>query len=171
MAMASDSELAAAGLAGVVAGALTFVSAVDARTLTALATEGDEVTLRKFFPVWWPAGRDLMAPLLLATGAAHAAAYRSTRKPLWMGTGAAIFGIIPYTAFILGEDIAALRRADSDEVCSTARRFSLLHQPRMVVALLAFGASLVALAAADGGALGRARAHRLLTTGSGRVQV
>lgn len=143
--MATRTEVAATGFAGLLAGALTFVSAVDARTLTRLAAEGDETTLRSLFPLWWPNGRDLMLPLIMATSSLHAAAYWLSDRKAWIGTGMAVFAIAPYTVLVLGEDIQALRKAESQEVCRTARHFSLLHHPRTVMALLAYGGSLALL--------------------------
>mmetsp|Transcript_53218 Transcript_53218/g.158621 ORF Transcript_53218/g.158621 Transcript_53218/m.158621 type:complete len:147 (+) Transcript_53218:55-495(+) len=143
--MASRTEFAAAGVAGLLAGALTFVSAVDARTLYKLASNGDETTLRNLFPIWWPNGRDLMLPLVLGTSSMHAAAFWVSNRKGWLATGAAILAIGPYTGLVLGEDIAALQKADSQEVCRTARHFSLLHHPRTVAAMLAYLTSLAFL--------------------------
>mmetsp|Transcript_88318 Transcript_88318/g.258138 ORF Transcript_88318/g.258138 Transcript_88318/m.258138 type:complete len:148 (+) Transcript_88318:82-525(+) len=143
--MASTAELAATGCAGVLAGAFVFVSAVDTRTLSKIASSGDADTLKKFFPVWWPCGRDCMLPLLLSVAGSHAAAYWASKRPCWLYTGAAAFAIAPYTALVLGEDIKSLMKAGSDEVCVTAQRFCMLHQPRLLVALGTFVASLAAL--------------------------
>lgn len=143
--MVSDAELVATGCSGILAGAFVFVSAVDSRTLWTVAAKGDESLLKAFFPVWWPYGRDCMLPLIISVALSHAAAYRTTRRPTWMYTGMAAFAIAPYTALVLGEDIKALMKAGSGEVCATARSFCLLHQPRLVAALLTFGFSLAAL--------------------------
>lgn len=63
------SELVASLFNGLTAGALLFVSVVDVRTMLSLVNTGKELVLKSFLPVWWPAGRDLMAPLgLLTTG-------------------------------------------------------------------------------------------------------
>jgi len=110
-----------------------------------LAKDGDEVTLRSLFPVWWPNGRDLMLPLLMVTSTFRAAAYWVSDRKGWLYTGATVFGIAPYTKFVLGENIVKLRQADSQEVCKTARRFSLLHHPRLAAVLLAYGGSLAML--------------------------
>ena len=55
------------------------------------------------------------------------------------------FCILPYTIFILGEDIQALRQSDTEEVCGIAKRFCTWHHPRLLMALTVFGASLYAL--------------------------
>mmetsp|Transcript_70870 Transcript_70870/g.196887 ORF Transcript_70870/g.196887 Transcript_70870/m.196887 type:complete len:147 (+) Transcript_70870:97-537(+) len=143
--MPSTVELIATGLCGIVAGALTFVSFVDTRALRKLAAEEDETTLKRFFPVWWPFGRDLMLPLLLTAAGSHVMAYLSSRRPLWLCTGAVVFSIGPYTGLVLGEDIAALRKAGTEEVTSITRRFCMLHHPRCVASMVSFAVSLGAL--------------------------
>ncbi|KAK1869491.1 hypothetical protein I4F81_011967 [Pyropia yezoensis] len=55
---------------GLHAGSLAFVSAVEARTLGRLVSAGETAVLRAFFRIWWPIGRDWMAPLGVAAAAA-----------------------------------------------------------------------------------------------------
>ena len=140
------STLAATGLAGIVTGALAFVSAVDTRTLLKLADSGQERVLQQLFPIWWPNGRDLMLPLLLVTAAAHGWAFGATRDQAWLGTGGLVLAIAPYTKFVLGEDIAKLRAATSQDVQQITHSFCFWHHPRLLMALGAFGCSLLTLA-------------------------
>ena len=55
---------------GCLAGSFLFASVVDVRTLMTLVNiRGQEENVRSFLQIWWPAGRDLMAPLGLLTSA------------------------------------------------------------------------------------------------------
>lgn len=65
----------AALLTGIQAGALTFVSLVDARTFLGAAEEKNASLIKAHFPSWWRNGRDLMVTLTASTLVAHAAAY------------------------------------------------------------------------------------------------
>jgi len=124
----------ATGFSGILAGCLTFGSFVDTRAINLLVEAGEESVIKKFFPYWWPCGRDLMVPLLLLTTTAHALAFAVTREMSWLLTGAASLSIGPYTAIVLGEDIAKLRSAETKEVANIARSFCRLHHPRTVIA-------------------------------------
>lgn len=145
----SASEAVAIASAGVMAGCLTFGSFVDTRAINLLVDAGEEATVRRFFQTWWPCGRDLMVPMILITSGSHAVAFAATRNPGWLATAGAIISIGPYTALVLGEDIAALRAAETSEVATTARRFCRLHHPRTVMAgaVLAASVSLLLRAA------------------------
>lgn len=144
---------------GLHAGSLAFVSAVTARALGQLATAGEAAALRVFFRVWWPAGRDWMAPL----GATSAAAYASLAAAASVGptagrvaptrgaataAGAAVavgFTIV-WTVAFMGEDIAPLRgrgAAADDRVAATAHRFCSRHHFRAVLSLGAYMAVLL----------------------------
>ena len=170
--------LIATGLAGLVSGSLAFGSFVDTRTLMALVHGETDAAKRKrntdfiastYFPVWWPNGRDWMAPLLMASSVAHFLTYycipssksipagsattsdcpcQFTGNMSWIYSGLMLFGIAPYTAFVLGEDIEALRNASktsSDEVAAKVKSFCTLHHARTVMAAWAFGLSLLSL--------------------------
>ncbi|KAJ1615995.1 hypothetical protein T492DRAFT_851156 [Pavlovales sp. CCMP2436] len=100
---------------------------------------GEFALVSKLFAVWWPNGRDLMLPLVLLTAAMHGAAYAATTELCWLGTCVAALSIGPYTALVLGEDIAALREAGMTEVAAIARRFCRLHHPRTIIAAVTFG--------------------------------
>lgn len=151
-------RVAATGLAGIVAGCMTFASAVDARTFvkfvspeakeekTGNAEDGNEELVKAFFKVWWPHGRDLMVPLLAATSLAHFAAYFASRGRSWILSGLLIMSIGPYTGIVLMEDIDALRGSDAAECARTVRRFCNLHHVRTVLAGTAFVLSLRELA-------------------------
>mmetsp|Transcript_30066 Transcript_30066/g.64938 ORF Transcript_30066/g.64938 Transcript_30066/m.64938 type:complete len:144 (-) Transcript_30066:532-963(-) len=143
--MLPKAELAAAGFSGLLAGSFSFASFVDSRTLWIIAKKGDGEALRKFFPVWWPAGRDWMLPLVLVTSSLHGFAYYSTKKASWLYTALATFLIAPYTGLILGEDIKSLMNENCEGACEIAKSFVIRHQPRFVVAGVAFVAALLAL--------------------------
>lgn len=165
---AKVSMLLATGLAGVVTGALAFVSFADTRTLLQLcdapaapktsSAEGSEAADRKseeakdtalvktVFSSWWPNGRDLMVPLLSLTTIAHVSAYVLTEEKEWAIGGSAIALIGPYTGIVLGEDIGALRKADSKGTRAITQRFCALHHVRLVAALSGFTVALCTLA-------------------------
>lgn len=65
----------AALLTGVQAGALTFVSFVDARTLMGAADLKNSSLIKALFPSWWRNGRDLMTTVTASAMVAHVAAY------------------------------------------------------------------------------------------------
>ena len=138
--------IAATGLAGVITGCLTFVSAVDVRSFLTHVASKDTKIIQQHFPVWWPNGRDLMVPLLISSTLAHASAFWTTANRNWAISGVIIMLIGPYTAMVLGEDIETLRKAEDSEVAKTAKRFCNLHHFRLVMALAGFGLSLVGLA-------------------------
>jgi hypothetical protein len=163
--------IAATGIAGVITGCLTFVSAVDARSFLA-HVKGDQKNnntdiIQRHFPIWWPNGRDLMVPLIAASTLCHGWAYysysystKSTTTSTtsnntnithpnnlnWAISGLLLMLIGPYTAVVLGEDIETLRKADSTEVEETTKRFCRLHHVRLVLAVAGFGLSLFGLA-------------------------
>lgn len=139
------SEVAAVGLAGVATGALTFVSFVDTRTYLKLASTEEEETIKKMFPIWWPNGRDLMAPLVVLGSIAHGVAYWNSGDQAWLLSGGLMFSIGPYTQFVLGEDIEGLRNADGKNVGDMTRRFCTLHHVRTVAACIVFASGLCTL--------------------------
>ena len=139
-------KIAATGIAGMTAGALAFVSFVDTRTFLQLAGKDPEV-IRKLFPYWWPNGRDLMAPLAATGTAAHVAAAVMSGQRIWAVGGTMLFGLLPYTMLVLGEDIKGLMDANPEEVATRTKRFCRLHHVRLVAAMSAFGVGLYALTA------------------------
>ena len=138
--------IAATALAGICTGSLAFVSAVDARSLLRHVSNQDTDLVKQHFSVWWPNGRDWMVPLLGLTTLANAAAWRATGSACWGYAALAICGIVPYTVFVLGEDIEALRRSDANEVAKTTERFCARHHARLGMAAVGFGLSLFGLA-------------------------
>ena len=140
------SAMVATGLAGIVAGSLGFVSAVDVRSFLTHIKYDKTKLVQAHFAIWWPYGRDWMLPLLLTTFAAHVNAYFATENIHWIIPGTFVLLIAPYTAFVLGEDIEALRKSDAQQVAQTARRFCNLHHARFVLALTGLGLSLIGLA-------------------------
>jgi Domain of unknown function (DUF1772) len=140
------SAMAATGLAGIVAGSLTFVSAVDTRSFLQHVTNDRTDLILSHFGVWWPYGRDWMVPLLFSTSVAHAVAYGTTKDKNWALSGILIMLVGPYTKVVLMEDITTLRKADATEVKETITRFCKLHHVRLVLAMVGLGLSLVGLA-------------------------
>ncbi|XP_075264347.1 uncharacterized protein LOC142356293 [Convolutriloba macropyga] len=142
----------AACTAGISAGAFWFGSAVDTRTLNSLMDAGEDSAVRKFFPVWWPAGRDFMVPSVALTTAAQLGAYAVTKDVAWLSSAGISFSILPYTKFGMMKSIDAIREADKlgkEELTKEVKTFSMLHHPRTVAATAAFGVALVALTRAS----------------------
>jgi hypothetical protein len=139
--------IVATALAGTVTGSLAFVSFVDVRSFVKHVSnpEGTEIA-RRHFQVWWPYGRDWMAPLIGSASIAHAVAWRMTKQASWAAAGLCVFLVGPYTALILGEDIERLRKSSGGEVKETTERFCRLHHVRLGVAGVGFFISLLGLA-------------------------
>ena len=135
----------ATATAGLTAGALLFVSAVDVRALLKLAHKpnGSRI-LKDYFAEWWPAGRDFMVPLIAANAVTHSIALLTTGEKCWLMSGACISAIGPYTVVLLGEDIEALRAADDKDTVQVATRFCHLHHVRTALAGAAFGMAISA---------------------------
>lgn len=139
-------------LHGLHAGGLLFTSAVGARALSECAAAGDARTIRGLFPRWWPAGRDLMAPLGLVAGLAHVACFRASRAPAAaVGAGAMAF-VVAWTGGAMGGDIKRLLGKDTDgqaeacdaELLEATQTFCRLHHVRTVVSLSTFTWAVVA---------------------------
>jgi hypothetical protein len=125
-------------LNGLHTGALLFVSAVDARLLQALCDRKQDEVIKAIFAIWWPAGRDLMAPLGVASTIAHALAYRDTGEMKWGIAGALVFSTIAWTLTIMGESIRALRDSKSEGTFETTKKFCFLHHFRLVASAAGF---------------------------------
>ena len=134
-------ELFATFMAGLVAGAMTFVSAVDTRTLLEL----DEPSVKKIFPVWWPFGKQLMVPLLGITTFSHVLAFVSSSNVAWLISGSFIMLIGIFTGVVLREDIAVLRKASSTETRSITAHFCMYHHFRLFFSIIGFVIALVTL--------------------------
>lgn len=121
-----------------------------------LASAKEAAILRAFFRIWWPVGRDWMAPLGVASAAAYAwlavAAPAATSMTAGgapppggqvaaAGAAVAALTIIAWTVVFMGEDIESLRGAGAaadDRVASTARRFCSFHHVRTVLSVGSF---------------------------------
>lgn len=134
----------ATAAAGIATGALTFVSFVDTRALRAHVRGNEHDVLIAHFAVWWPAGRDMMVPVLAICALTHSAAYYTTGDPRWIISGACLTLVAPYTKLALGEDIDALRAAKPKDVGIIATRFCKRHHVRTVLAATAFGLAIAA---------------------------
>lgn len=144
------SAVAATGVAGIIAGCMTFASAVDARSFVLHVDKKNSDVAKAHFQVWWPCGRDLMVPLVLCAGATHGAAYYccmdgDPNKVWWAVSGTSLLAIGPYTKLVLGEDIEKLRTSSEEEVAETTIRFCTMHHVRLGLAATAFGLSLIGL--------------------------
>eukprot|EP00543_Licmophora_paradoxa_P002757 CAMPEP_0202444958 /NCGR_PEP_ID=MMETSP1360-20130828/3864_1 /ASSEMBLY_ACC=CAM_ASM_000848 /TAXON_ID=515479 /ORGANISM="Licmophora paradoxa, Strain CCMP2313" /LENGTH=153 /DNA_ID=CAMNT_0049061067 /DNA_START=82 /DNA_END=543 /DNA_ORIENTATION=- len=140
------SAMAATAIAGIATGCLTFVSFVDTRSFLYHVEKKDTDLIRRHFPIWWPNGRDLMAPLLLIGAVANVTAYLQTDRLNFVITAGLLVSVGLYTKFVLGEDIEALRQCDASGVGETAQSFCNWHHPRLIMAATGFGLALVALA-------------------------
>lgn len=143
-AMTSDSAsvaaaAAATATAGLAAGALTFVSLVDTRALLEHVRAGRVELIRVHFAAWWPAGRDMMVPLISACALTHVAAFAATRDPAWLAGGACLFAIVPYTKTVLAKDIATLIEGKPENTGRATTRFCRLHHVRTGLAAAGFG--------------------------------
>jgi Domain of unknown function (DUF1772) len=134
-------------LNGVCLGSFGFVSAVDARLLRALANKQDADTLKAVFPLWWPFGRDWMAPLVTGTTIANGLALYAARRnagastqvsQAWAGATALVLVTLPWTMLVMGESIVKLRSASVQDVCSLTKKFCNLHHARTAAATAAF---------------------------------
>ena len=124
---------------GVQTGCLLFVSFVDARLLRTLCDKKKDDAIKTIFSIWWPAGRDLMVPLSVATMVADAAAYWSTKQMKWAIAGSLVFSTLVWTGVIMGESIQALRDTkSSNDTFKIAKNFCFLHQFRLVAAVVGF---------------------------------
>lgn len=135
----------ATGLAGLIAGGMSFVSFVDVRSFLQHVDSNNTETAKSHFQKWWPCGRDYMVPLLGTTMLAHLVAWFQTGDLTWLASGGTLVIIGPYTKLVLGEDIEKLRKSSSDEVATTARRFCNLHHIRLVLAVTGYSVSLMGM--------------------------
>eukprot|EP00930_Biecheleria_cincta_P027607 TRINITY_DN19363_c0_g1_i1.p1 TRINITY_DN19363_c0_g1~~TRINITY_DN19363_c0_g1_i1.p1 ORF type:complete len:155 (-),score=23.42 TRINITY_DN19363_c0_g1_i1:284-748(-) len=128
--------LGAVGLSGTVFGSLAFVSFVDTRLLLSLSDKPG--VLSKVFPVWWPHGRDFMAPLLIGTAASNALAYYLTKNAGWLISVGSAISIASYTmAFMKEATIDPLMSGGTAaEVSSFTKEFCKRHHPRLFFALV-----------------------------------
>jgi hypothetical protein len=131
-------------LSGLEAGALLFVSAVSTRYVAAARDED----LNGFFSLWWPFGRDLMAPLGLAAAATNAAAacYESpgASKNAHIAASLTALGIIGWTVGVMGEDIDGLCHSTAADTRATGKEFCSKHHVRAIAAIGAFGSLIYA---------------------------
>jgi hypothetical protein len=123
---------------------MLFVSAVDAQMLGSLCNKKNDAVIKTIFPIWWPFGRNLMAPLSLASTFAHAAAYAATEQPKWAIASVLVFSTIVWTVTAMNEAITELRASDSNQVLVSTRRFCAMHHLRLLVSCSAYAMVLFA---------------------------
>jgi tetrahydromethanopterin S-methyltransferase subunit E len=128
---------------GLEAGALLFVSAVSALTLRHFANTKKDQVLREFFPVWWPLGRNLMAPLGILICLINLFLVLQTGEIRWLFPLGLIAFIIGWTIIAMGEDIDALRKGSSKDVFSVTASFCKRHHLRTVLSFVAFFVTLI----------------------------
>ena len=130
---------------GAIMGCMTFCSLVDVPTFQQLVKEKDAKTIKRVFQIWWPNGRNCMVPLIATNFVTHAIAYWYSGHILWLMSGLTSSTIGAYTVLVLGEDIQALREANTDDLLETASRFCRLHHARFFIGLTGFILSISAL--------------------------
>jgi anthrone oxygenase-like protein len=91
----------------------------------------------------YPRGAALQAPLALAGGLAGVGAWLAGAAAGWLGAGALLGAVVPYTlAVVAPTNRRLLDRAlppDTPEATRLLRRWGWLHLVRTVASLLAFG--------------------------------
>ena len=137
---ATMSKVAAAGSAGILAGALSFVSFAETRTFLELVkSDDDPAYFRRFFRLWWPHGREFMVPLITLSTIAHAAASSLSGDLIWLVSGGLVFSIAPFTALAMSEDIENIKNEDgAHKVPISTSRFCHLQHVRLGLASVAF---------------------------------
>ena len=137
--MLSNLQLGVTFINGTAFGALTFVGAVDVRLfLTLIKSNSGSNSIKTIFPLWWPFGRDLMAPLGVAGILANLALYHQTNNQYCLVPAASHFVTIIWTIVVMGEDIGRLVEGKNDEVETMTRSFCLAHFPRILFAGIGF---------------------------------
>lgn len=129
---------------GLQAGALLFASRVSAKTLMTLVAEPNpnEELIRAFFPIWWPNGRDLMAPLCYAGTLFHFASWYTSGNIGYCVCGSLVLSVGLITRIFMLEDIQYLRNASNEKVVETTKTFCNKHHYRTFASLAAFGIGL-----------------------------
>ena len=135
----------AIALIGLEAGALLFVSAVSVRTIQQAISKKNVAFIKQLFPVWWPYGRDLMAPLGICVALTNVlAAYVQINDERVAGavmhgyTAIVAILIILWTVFVMGEDIDALRSGNDEHTIELASDFCAKHHYRCLASASAF---------------------------------
>jgi hypothetical protein len=155
-------QVAAAGLAGLFAGASAFMSVAQHPAL--LQTACVEFQAPFFRRMYFYAAR-MQAPLALGSGAgAFAVAFLQLQAPdgggmprLWIASGCLITGVVPFTMIkmlSLNRELLDPRRCrlmGSEWMQAKLRRWGRLHALRAGASVVAFAGMLVAMACADRG--------------------
>merc|ERR1712137_164744 len=130
-------------VSGLEAGSLLFVSLVSGRTLSQFVERKNDRLLREFFPLWWPNGRDLVAPLGLI-GVLLCIGCSLLNGLEWLLPGICFASIILFTITVMKEDIDTLRSTTTKAqvVFDTAKQFVFLHHFRTYTAMVGFCLSL-----------------------------
>ncbi|KAI8620217.1 hypothetical protein BC830DRAFT_597746 [Chytriomyces sp. MP71] len=106
-------------------GSLAFVGATDTQLLLALSKAKETKTLQTIFPLWWPLGRNFMAPLGVLGITANIAAFYQTGERIWLVSAATHVATLVWTIVAMGSTIAKLqasRKTDpSDSIISLTR--------------------------------------------------
>ena len=132
---------------GISFGGLVFVGAVDVRAfLAVLSSVKGESIIKELFPIWWPCGRDLMAPVGILGALLNFSIHLQQRKKLtntsnvfglaqadlWLVPAAMHFAIVMWTGSVMGSTIRHLMSAKDDQFREVFKTFCSLHFPRIL---------------------------------------
>eukprot|EP01095_Lingulamoeba_sp_RSL-Kostka_P016981 TRINITY_DN8594_c0_g1_i1.p1 TRINITY_DN8594_c0_g1~~TRINITY_DN8594_c0_g1_i1.p1 ORF type:complete len:151 (+),score=40.60 TRINITY_DN8594_c0_g1_i1:91-543(+) len=127
-------------------GSLLFVSAVSARTLNGFVEKKDDDLIKKFFPIWWPAGRDLMLPLGLVSVVCYGVTYYYTEDVSNLISGLSVFSVLLFTKFLMSENIDDLRNNKKPEsTFDIAKSFTFRHHFRLLLSFFGVGYTIYSL--------------------------
>ncbi|KAJ1568885.1 hypothetical protein HK096_004971 [Nowakowskiella sp. JEL0078] len=144
--MLSSSILASIALNGTAFGSLLFVGAVDVRLfLSLIKTPNGAETIKTVFPLWWPYGRDLMAPCGFLGIIVNSLAYYQSSNAVWLVPATTHLITILWTVSVMGEDIKKLVAAKGAGLERITRSFCWAHFPRILFAGIGYGVSLASL--------------------------
>ncbi|KAJ3267814.1 hypothetical protein HDV01_003954 [Terramyces sp. JEL0728] len=116
-------------------GALLFVGLVDIRTFLAIAKQDNpDHFIKTLFPVWWPNGRDMMAPLAIAGLITNGLVYHYTGDELWTVSAGTHLLTMIWTGTVMRESISQLIEAKGSDLKAIVTKFCVLHFPRIAFA-------------------------------------
>ena len=108
-----------------------------APTLNALAAKKHKYVLQTLMPIFWPHGSDFFLPLMITVVITHIARWYYTGKVIALICAMLVAAIMPYTRFVMGEDIERLISSKGD-VSATVQAFCRKHDARTLLSLTAF---------------------------------
>lgn len=144
-------RIASLSLSGLLAGNFVFVSAVDCRTLVALADS--PAVGGQYFKVWWGHGADLMAPLVLTTAFTvrlyclvavlttlpkHLGTFFQTKNFWHLYSSLSTFAILFYTMLVMLPGINSLRLNPNENFKRNTQSFAKFNHLRTATAVGTF---------------------------------